>query len=138
MNFTSIYEKLSTLNEAQETQKFEVIVWSSNDAWTDEAFKAFNLKKDKKARETFFDVMKNIELFNIKELFDRNLIKYLQSTLKNAAEVKWSINKVQYRIYCFIYGTKLYLMVPFIKSNGDKDTDAAGVVAQKRFANMKK
>lgn len=132
------FHELDKLYEAQNDQKFDVIFWNSIKDGTEEAYKVFNLKKDKKAKEAYDKIMQQLENLSMKALFDQGIVKYLQSTLKNAAEIKWSVNKVQYRIYCFIYGTKLYVMVPFIKSNGDKGTDKAGITALQRYNSMKK
>lgn len=132
------FHELDKLYEAQDDQKFDVIFWNSIKDGTEEAYKVFNFKKDKKAKEAYDKIMQQLGNLSMKALFDQGIVKYLQSTLKNAAEIKWSVNKVQYRIYCFINGTKLYVMVPFIKSNGDKGTDKAGITALQRYNSMKK
>ena len=132
------FNELDKLYESQEDQKFKITFWNSAEEGLAEIYKVFNLKKDKKAEEIFLKVLEDIETLSIKALFDKGILKHLKSTLKNAAEIKWNIGKTQYRIYCFINGTNLYLMVPFIKSNGDKDTDKAGDTAIKRFNSIKK
>ena len=123
-------------NNSNENTLFDIRIYCKDDLWAREVYKIFGFKKDKEAQNEYLKVIELVQKETINTLHNMEKVKPLHSTYKNAYEIKWNINKIQYRIYCFKDGNILYLMVPFIKSNGDKDTDAAGIIARQRYLAM--
>ena len=122
-----------SLNEDKEDAKFTVKLYTDTAKWNAEVVANLKLEKNKQALLAYKQVMNDVVLLPIQTLYDRKIIKQLQSTVKKMVEIKWNIGKVQYRIVCRREDSNLYLLVPFIKSNTDKDTDKAVATAVKRF-----
>jgi len=129
--------KNESLNEANENNKFTIKIYTDTEKWNSEVIDSLKLKKNKQALNAYKNVMNQVTSLSKHELIHRGIVKNLQSTLPKMYEIKWNINRVQYRIVCK-YDDKdtLYLLVPFIKSNGDKDTDRAVATAEKRFKSL--
>ena len=122
-----------SINEGKEDAKFTVKLYTDTNKWNSEVVSNLKLGKNKQALLAYKEVMNDVVSLPIQTLYDRNIVKQLQSTVKKIVEIKWNIGKIQYRIVCKREDSNLYLLVPFIKSNTDKDTDKAVATAIKRL-----